>query len=531
MTAKAVLKKITYILTLLLCLYLFFGYVFAPRILKAFTIKQTKTTTGLNIAFNNIHFNPLRFSVELSDIEVSDAKGKGFLSAQYFKANFNPMQLLFGQFHFSHVSLIDPKFNAILDSDLNLTQPQFSFTPNDKSEASSINLLIDQIRIEHGQANINSTAFAQGIQVNDLDFSLNQFNLFDIDSKFKLNISTPQNEKITLNGNYNHSLQSLSSDFTLGNIQSQTISSFLPPDLAITLTDGNINSEGKLTWSLVSLPEFNLGWLEWSELSGRWSENGEINQTFVGGEGINIDLKNQQIQVKNINAKQGEIYITWPWLQNETTSPPASPSIPWHYDIEQITLSEISAKLTDKNLTAETSQTIRSARILNLSSQTSPSDFSFLLDNESNGTFKANGRINMLDEFKVQAEIDIKNLKLEPFNPWFEDLTQFQLIKGTLSAQQQFTFQYQNWQSTGSIVLSGFQVIDTTKQDLINFGILDVAQSLITSKGKHILLNQITLDQANGFIPSTIQKTDQKSAHNQDSIEWRVTLGEIRPPE
>ena len=279
------------------------------------------------------------------------------------------------------------------------------------------------------------------------------------------------------------------------------------------------------------LPELEMHWLKWSKLSGQWSENGEINQLFGGGEGINIDLNNQQIQVKNINAKQGKINIKWPWIQNETVTPPTSISNPWHYDIEQMTLSEIPVKLTDKYLTAEISQTIRSLSIKNLSSKTSPSDFSLLMDNTPNGTIQANGSINTLEKPDIQAEIDIKNLKLKPFSPWLENLIQFQLTEGTLSAQQRFRFINQNWQTAGQIKLSNIQLKDITKQDLIKVGTLDVAQSLITSQDKRILLNQITLDRASGFVPADTQNANLESEGSSESIQWRVILGEIQPPE
>lgn len=525
-----IIKKIGYLIVALTLLYLLLGFLFFAQPLGKLLTEQVRSKTGLSLSFDDISFNPLFFSVELKEVNISDLQNQKFFSAKKAQSNFNPSQLLFKQYSFSYIRINEPELNLKLNSELKFDQPLIKFTPNNEENTKAIDLLIEQIRIEKGSATISAGAFSQDIQINDLDFIINQFNLSDIGSEFKLNISTPQNEKITLNGEYNHKQQSLTSDFTLDDIQSQTISSFLPPDLATSLTDGNINSEGKLTWPMVSLPEFEFDWLKWSELSAHWSENGEINQLFVAGEGIKIDLNNQQIQVKNINIKNGKVNINWPWLQNETTSPPASPSNPWHYDIEQMTLSEIPIKLTDKSLAAEISQSISTASIQNLSNKASSSDFSLLLDNPPNGTIQASGSIKILEEPEIQAVLDIKNLMLKPFSPWFENSTQFQLTNGTLSAQQKFRFINQNWQTAGQIKLSNIQVKDITKHDLIKVGTLDVAQSLITSHNKNILLNQITLDRANGFIPHTIQRNKQDSEHYPDD-DWRVTLGEIQPPE
>ena len=162
-----------------------------------------------------------------------------------------------------------------------------------------------------------------------------------------------------------------------------------------------------------------------------------------------------------------------------------------------------------------------------------------------------NGKIDFQDELSLQTDISIKSFDLKPISPWLENLTGFQLTQGKLNTLQHLSVIDSYWQSQGEMALSDIQAIHTNNNktsqegvDLINIGSLEVAESLISSKEKRIILNQITLDRANGFLPLSQPlaingknpeapnkaKNEAKSADSeQGDKEWRVIFGDIKP--
>ncbi len=550
---QKIFKKTTAFLILVFFLYLAIGFFFAPQVLKNIVTEQAKSLTGLDLSFDAISFNPLSFSIEIIDVETTDQNKQKFLTVKSIRANFEPTQLLFGQYNLSHVHLIEPKLNAALDSDFNLTSPHISpklkhesqqdsqQEKGNKKQHNAIDLLIEEIAISNGSVSIKSKAMNEDIELNKLTFKLNHFNLSDLASDFKLNISTAKHEQIILKGSYNHKQQLLTSQFTINGAQSSTLSSFLPTELGITLPNGIVDSEGSVKWSLALLPVVDISLLEWSGISASWAENIATQDLAIRSKGIQIDLNKQHITAQSLATEKGSVTIKWPW-QNESTQQliepedkPNDSTTKWHYQFEHITVDNTPIVLSDNTLSTEVKLAIETAAIHNFSNNNTTAIFSLLLNNNSGGEVSLKGQIK--NPLQIQVTAHIKALNLQPFDPWFLHLTGFQLTKGELDAQQSFSLNEHNeqnkqdwqsgysWQSQGQFSLTNAQLISTTQQELITIGKFNVADSYISSADKQVVLNQIILDHAHGILPLPESTTIKDYKDNNTDNEWRIIFG------
>ncbi|WP_154223693.1 DUF748 domain-containing protein [Marinicella rhabdoformis] len=530
MKVKSTFKFMSYAIGLLFFLYVVLGFFFVSKPLGTLIQDQTRRLTGMEVSYDDITFNPLSFSVQLNQVQITDHKSQAFLTAKTLSANFNPSQLLFGQYHLSHITLVEPVIALELDADFQLSQPSIVET-NQSNEAittTDINLLIDQLSISKGAINLFSSATNKHQHWQNLTFNLNHFNLEDIGSDFKLNLSSSNKEQLMLNGQYNHHQQSITAEFATTNGLSQTAADFLPDSWELSLEEGSIHANGHLNWALSALPTFDIETLEWSDLGGFWSEKLTFSKLFILTENIQINLNEQLIDIKSLAAEQGQININWPWETQEPTQPSdeVDNTSHWQYSVEQTTGYDLSVQFSDASLQADIQQVIDSFHLNKIDNKGTIADFQIKLsdhlNNANNYHAYLDGNISSFPSLVLDSDIEINNLNLENYSPWIQSLSGIFVSQGLVSGQQQLSIKQNDWHSVGSITLNNITLQEDRQVELANIGTLYVADSHISSPKKRIVLNQITLDQASGTLPTNINEAQPP---NQTNPQWQIIFG------
>ena len=179
---KTVKKVLLYGFTL----YLLFGFLILPLILKSQIIKVVSSATTAQIDIESIYFNPLIFKLKVAGLDVNTQDSKPLLNLKSIELDVDLSSLLFSALHVKNFVLENPEISLVQSRD-----KTFNFSTILKTESkepspennSSINvprIIVDNIAIVDGKVN-----YEDYTHKSKFEFSLDKlgFNLKDIDTK------------------------------------------------------------------------------------------------------------------------------------------------------------------------------------------------------------------------------------------------------------------------------------------------------------------------------------------------------------
>jgi hypothetical protein len=210
----AKLQKIFYGLVFLIFIYIGFGFLVVPIILKSQLIKNLDENLTQKTDIAKIEFNPLTLKTTIYDFKISDANDVTTISFKEFLVDFSLLRSIKQQnIRFKDIILKEAFVNIIEEKDgsLNLsklTKPSLNEEPKKEEEKSSLNidffvskLFLDNANIKYSNQNkipytldlknINYTLYDVGTYKNslsssDLKLKLNEHTNISIGGAFKL---------------------------------------------------------------------------------------------------------------------------------------------------------------------------------------------------------------------------------------------------------------------------------------------------------------------------------------------------------
>jgi hypothetical protein len=210
----AKLQKIFYGLVFLIFIYIGFGFLVVPFILKSQLIKNLDENLTQKTDIAKIEFNPLTLKTTIYDFKISDANDVTTISFKEFLVDFSLLRSIKQQnIRFKDIILKEAFVNIIEEKDgtLNLsklTKPSLNKEPKKEEEKSSLNidffvskLFLDNANIKYSNQNkipytldlknINYTLYDVGTYKNslsssDLKLKLNEHTNVSIGGAFKL---------------------------------------------------------------------------------------------------------------------------------------------------------------------------------------------------------------------------------------------------------------------------------------------------------------------------------------------------------
>ena len=237
--------------------YLLFGFFYVPKIINQQLTQQLKEQLDMQAEMTAVTFNPLTFNTEIKGLKITDANQQTWFQSQLTSLNFEPFNLIWGEWKFSELSLTQPQITVLTNTDGQLVIPALpEFTAASNTDE-PINLTIEHIRLSEGRMNLQAGNVKQDFSLNikSIEFQHDQFSLADEDTQFEVKVTTENDESIALNGRYNHIQQTISSDIQLIDWQASTLNQILPDELGINNQAGQIQATGHIDWLVSQGPQ------------------------------------------------------------------------------------------------------------------------------------------------------------------------------------------------------------------------------------------------------------------------------------
>jgi hypothetical protein len=120
-------QRITIALALF-TIYLLFGFLAAPRILKGQLEEALSAATAQRATLAGVEVNPLRLSVKLLDLRLTEADGAPLLGVDELLVDVQSSSLFRGALVFGEISIIGPWVEAVVDQDATLNLSRIGAT-------------------------------------------------------------------------------------------------------------------------------------------------------------------------------------------------------------------------------------------------------------------------------------------------------------------------------------------------------------------------------------------------------------------
>lgn len=539
-------------LLLLVAVYAVLGFFFAPKIIQQQITSQLSQQLAMQAEMSALRFNPLTFTVKIDDLTLTDAKQQTWYQSQLTGINFDPLNLIWGEWNFSDLDLVQPKITVVVDEAGQIVVPalpEFS-KPTEGSEP--INLSVNQVRLSQAQMNIKAANVNQdfSLNLNSITLQLEHFSLADEDNHFEIELSTDQDELVALNGDYNHQQQTLKTKIQLTDWQANTMNQFLPKDFNLKTQAGLIQATGQVDWQLSQKPVVNFSIIEIQDLQGDWLNEVTVKQLQARIEQVAVNTETQTVDIERFESSQADWQINWPMnvlskSLPSTTSPENkgdyevldTPTPAWQVTVNRIHIQNWPVKLIDRSIKANLPFTIKSLEL----DQANNLKQSMSLVSEV--LFDTEGQVNIssqqvLSPLAVSADIKLKNLSLIGFTPWISELSGLEVTEGYLTADQKLKLYDGSFDVTGNAVIKNATIVNQNAQFMASWDKLAIDAITLSSQAKSVVLDQITLDQANGNLILDAEKniqietsevaepsTDNLQHKNDDA--WVIKIGAI----
>ncbi len=249
----------------LVCVYALAGFVWAPRILRQTLVAQMDKNLGVTPSVGQIKVNPFLLSVEIRDFSIPDSKSSALLG---FRRLFVEIGALRSLLHwspvFSDIELNEPYAHARISpaGELNFSalKPREPAAPATAPSGPLPRLIVSQLKVSSGllsyEDDSRPTPFTA--ELKPIDFELRDFSTVSDSGRFTLSGESLNHERLEWQGRM--SLQPLASDgeFRVSNLQAVTIWKYLKDQLALVVSSGVANLDGRYEFALRDQPELKL---------------------------------------------------------------------------------------------------------------------------------------------------------------------------------------------------------------------------------------------------------------------------------
>jgi len=528
-------------LAALILAYLLLGFFYLPGVLSSQLQQQAREQLNMGLSIDEVHFNPLTFVTRLTGLELTDSQQHPWFTADQLRLNFDPSHLLWGQWQVSELSLTRPAIEIRTAASGEWLVPNVQLPERPSEEGTTEpNYAVANISITGGTMELSAGQISQAfaLDIKQLEVSHEQFNPNDIDTAFSISILTQQDEQLQLNGHYNHPQANITTALNLSNWQSTTLLQLLPEGHSLSSDQGQLSANGSLDWALGGQPVLQLTELYWNNWQLNWSDQVSVSQLNSQWQGLTVDTAARQIRLAALNSEQANWQLNWPVVLPEPATTEDNPDEPgWNISLAVVNLKDWPLKLTDQTLGAELEGVLQQLTLNNLNNRLEGLEVDSLWRLNQGGDVRISGQT--ADQAEVfNAQLDINQLALPALNPWTAAASGLVVNRGMLNSQQQLSHDATGWQADGQLMVTDAALNNTAGQEVARLGTLEVADTRVNSRDRSIVIDQITLDQAQGNLIINPDQTlniqhlgDQTQpsggAESATQPVWRIDIGTV----
>ena len=153
-------------LLVLFMAYLLIGVFYGPKVISQQIAQQLSEQLNMQAEMTAVKFNPMTFNIQIHDLKITDAKQQTWFDSRITGINFDPLNLIWGDWNFSELNLVQPQISLVTDETgqvLIPALPEFAETTDNND---SINLTIDQIRLDQARMNIQAGNIKKDFELN-----------------------------------------------------------------------------------------------------------------------------------------------------------------------------------------------------------------------------------------------------------------------------------------------------------------------------------------------------------------------------
>ncbi len=530
-------------LLLALLSYTLLGFFYIPKVIKQQAQQQLATQLEMQAELGDVSFNPFTFATEINQLKLTDRQQQNWFNSAVTGINFDPVNLLWGEWKFSDLKLEQPEITISTDADGQLLVPALPEFPVSEDSGESTRLSIDNIRLNGGRMGIQAGNIKQDFALNikSLEIQHDKFSVLDEDTPFMITITTEHDEVIKLDGLYNHAQQQLSSQLTLTDWQATTLNGVLPDELQINNQQGLIDVTGRIDWPLQQKPVLNLTQINITDLHSSWQQAINLSGFQASLNDVVVDTEQQRITVANMTSNQANWQVNWPITLNESAVPETASTADepgWLINVNQVTIQNWPVDWQDQSLEAAVPINIETLELTDLNNQSQAFNLNTQLNMAEQGLINLSST-QSLSPLSIDSEIEIKALALQPLAAWITDQSGLVFTQGQLSTTQQLQWQDDHFMVNGSLTVDDAVMENQTGQDIADVGQLVIGTTTISSAEQTIVVDQITLDRANGSIIIDADKniniqnlkpaaeTSSESTTDTNNSEWVIKVGAV----
>ncbi len=522
-------SKLFWVVALFL-LYSALGFFTVPYLIKKELKELSEKQLNSTLKVEKISFNPFTISAEIKQLSLTDKDTTTWFKADTIFANINLWKTLFSNTSLAKISLENPYFH-IVSAQNTLKYPKLTARA-ENSESSTLLLDINSIEINQGAIDYDDQAGSKhlSIKLKEIAFSHQGFTTKDIDTQFKLKFITENNSETQLEGQFNFPQLKLVGNWQLKNFQTSDIFNFISDTngefLGLQNQTGQVNAQGKLKFlgTQQKLPTLSISTLNLNNFHANTARENEPEITLANLvlQQMAVDLNQQTLSIEQIQLNNTAINISinpqnrliWHYLTDSQdsitdTSTEQQDNNPWNYKIDKIQLDSTTLQLNKQNKNQTTANKIvfNGLEILNLSSQaTQKFQINSNLVTDDEGQIELHSEI-LATPLTITANIKAQDSNIAKASAWFPKDLLLKLEKGTLSLEQDFTLANKQITSKGWSKISNLVLLDAQNQEFLSIKQLDILDNEIDTAKKTIRLNLIKLDQANGSLSISADKT------------------------
>jgi len=537
-------------LLLLIVAYLLFGFFYVPKIINQQFTNQLSEQLDMQAEMTAVKFNPLTFSTEIEGLKITDANQQTWFDSQLTGINFDPMNLIWGEWKFSNLNLVQPKITLLTDEAGQVLIPALPEFPESTDNDEPINFSIDQIHLAQGRMNLQAGNIKKDFSLNikSIELKHDKLSLADEDTHFDIKVITENDESIVLKGHYNHLQQTINSEIQLTDWQATTLNQILPDELAIDNQAGKIQAHGNIDWLLSKNPLVNFSLIEIQALQSEYPKGrtwqSEVSMTNLQANihQVAVDTEAQTVAIERIESSQGDWQIMWPLtidsnpdtVNSSVDSEPENESA-WQINIEQINITDWPIEIIDREVDANLTFALQSLEVLKVN------NLNQVFTIQSQLSFADSGQLNInseqvLSPMDLNADVTLEQLSLQQIAPWITDQSGLVFTQGKLSTVQKLQLTGEHFDLAGSLSIKDANIENQSAQSIAKWSELQIGATTLSSQDQTIVIDQITLDQANGNIiidtdkninVQNLRPTETNNEPTPDSSDWTIKIGTI----
>jgi len=490
-------------LLVLITTYLLLGFFYVPKVIKQQLQQQLSSLLNMQADVEKVDFNPLTFTVLLHNFNLTDSQQNNWYNSATTGINFDPLNLMWGEWKFSDLKLVKPEININIDEASQLLVPALPEIQSSTENSQALNLSIENISLDDGRMNIQAGNVKNNFALNikSLAIQHEKLSLADEDTHFNITLTTEHDETIALTGLYNHAKAVVQSAVQLTNWQASTLNQILPDNLMLNNQAGLIQADGQIDWQLELSPVLDFSRIDITDYAALWQSAVQVSHLDSSVLGLNVDTQRQKISIESITSPNADWQLNWPieGPANNNAEDPTDYKPAWQIQVNTIQLANWPITLNDQKLNAELDISLLDFTVTEVNNQSTPFQLTGQINFPKNGTVKISSE-QSLTPFTARSEVSLTDFALAPLSPWISAETGLVFTHGNISTTQKLALDQANFNINGALTLKDANIQNLLAQNIATVGELVIGATAISSKDKSITIDQITLDQAEGSI-------------------------------